>query len=94
MEHGRSDLHRIFTDVLKNAAPDQGPMLAWPVVCGPGVANRTKPMDFSGGVLRVQVPDKEWKAQLETLAGDYLKAYAMLTEVKRKVDRIEFIVGK
>jgi hypothetical protein len=31
---------------------------------------------------------------LESLAGDYLKAYAMLTEVKKKVERIEFIVGK
>jgi len=94
VEHGRSDLHRIFTDVLKNAAPDQGPILAWPIVCGPGVANRTQPIDFMSGVLRVRVPDREWQAQLEALAGDYLKAFAMLQEVKRKVERIEFIVGK
>jgi len=94
VEHGRSDLQRIFADVLKNASPDQGPLLAWPLVCGPGVANRTQPIDFAGGVLRVRVPDKEWKAQLEALAGDYLKAFAMLPEVKKKVERIEFIVGK
>ena len=91
MEHGRGDLHRLFTDALKNASPDEAPILAWPLVCGPGVANRTKPMDFHGGVLRIQVPDKEWQAQLESLSNDYLRAFATLVE-KKKVTRIEFVV--
>ena len=91
MEHGRSDLHRIFTEALKNASADQAPLLAWPLVCGPGVANRTRPMDFRSGVLRVEVPDKEWKSQLESLAADYLRAFNSLLE-KKKVERIEFMV--
>jgi hypothetical protein len=90
MEHGRGDLHRIFTEALKNASADQAPLLAWPLVCGPGVANRTRPMEFIGGVLRVEVPDKEWKSQLESLSGDYLRAFGTL--VKKKVERIEFVV--
>ena len=91
MEHGRNDLHKIFTDALKGASADQAPLLAWPLVCGPGVANRTRPMDFVCGVLRIQVPDKEWKAQLDSLIGDYLRAFGTLVD-KKKVERIEFIV--
>ena len=91
MEHGRGDLHRLFAETLKNASAEQAPLLAWPLVCGPGVANRTRPMDFVGGVLRIQVPDKEWKAQLESLTGDYLRAFGTLVE-KKKVERIEFVV--
>lgn len=91
MEHGRSDLQRLFAETLKNASADQAPLLAWPLVCGPGVANRTRPMDFVAGTLRIQVPDKEWKAQLESLASDYLRAFATLVQ-KKKVERIEFIV--
>jgi len=91
MEHGRGDLQKLFAEALKNATPDQAPLLAWPLVCGPGVANRTRPMDFQGGVLRVEVPDKEWKAQLEALVPDYLRAFATLVE-KKKVEKIEFIV--
>jgi hypothetical protein len=48
-------------------------------------------MDFAGGVLRVEVPDKEWKAQLESLVGDYLRAFATLVD-KKKVERIEFVL--
>lgn len=91
MEHGRGDLQKLFADVLKNATADQAPILAWPLVCGPAVSNRTKPMDFVSGVLRVQVPDQQWKAQLESLSSDYLRAYATLID-KKKVERIEFIV--
>ena len=91
MEHGRGDLHKLFSDALENASADEAPLLAWPLVCGPGVANRTRPMDFIGGVLRVQVPDKEWKAQLESLVDDYLRAFGTLLS-KKKVTKIEFIV--
>lgn len=91
MEHGRSELQRLFAETLKNASADQAPLLAWPLVCGPGVANRTRPMDFRGGVLRIQVPDKEWKAQLESLKADYLRAFGTLVD-KKKVEQIEFIV--
>jgi hypothetical protein len=91
LEHGRGDLQKLFAETLKNASDDQAPLLAWPLVCGPGVSNRTRPMDFVRGVLRVQVPDKEWKAQLESLVPDYLRAFATLVE-KKKVERIEFVV--
>src|SRR5438270_1632784 len=91
MEHGRGDLHKLFTEALKNATADEAPLMAWPLVCGAGVANRTRAMDFVGGVLRIEVPDQAWKAQLEALMSDYMRAFGTLVE-KKKVERIEFVV--
>jgi len=91
MEHSRGDLHRLFTEALKNATADEAPLLAWPLVCGAGVANRTRAMDFANGLLRIEVPDQAWKAQLEALKADYLRAFGTLV-IQKRVDQIEFIV--
>lgn len=90
MEHGRSDLQRIFSDALQNASSEQAAIFAWPVVCGASVANKTRALDFSRGVLRVQVPDGAWRTELETLTGDYVRALNAM--VVKKVSRIEFVV--
>jgi hypothetical protein len=90
MEHGRAELHKIFADALKNASAEHGPVLAWPLVCGGSVAKRTRAVGFHYGVLHVQVPDRQWRVELEALAGDYVRAINEL--VKKKVSRIEFIV--
>jgi hypothetical protein len=90
MEHGRSELHKIFADALKSASAEQIPVLAWPLVCGGSVARRTRAVSFHNGVLNVHVPDRQWRVELEALAGDYVRA---LNEVvQKKVLRIEFIV--
>ncbi len=90
MESNRSELSKIMGDALKNAPPDQAPVLVWPMVCGASVAQKTKALDFTRGVLRVQVPDKAWSAELESLAPDYLRAINEL--VSKKVSKIEFVV--
>lgn len=90
MEHGRSELHKIFADALKRASSEQIPVLAWPMVCGGSVARRTRAVSFHNGVLLVHVPDRQWRVELEALSGDYVRA---LNEVvKKKVLRIDFIV--
>ena len=90
MEHGRSELHKIFADALKNASAEQAPMLAWPMVCGGSVAKKTRAVGFQSGVLHVQVPDRQWRTELQELAADYVRALNEL--VKKKVSRIEFMV--
>ncbi len=90
MESSRSDLHKIMSEALRNAPADQAPMLAWPSVCGASVAKKTKALDFTRGVLRVQVPDKAWGTELEALSDDYVRAINEL--VTKKVSRIEFVV--
>jgi hypothetical protein len=66
--------------------------MAWPVVCGSAVAERTRALSFEGGVLRVEVAGLGWKAELQALAPRYL---AMINRYTTEtVHRIEFVVAR
>ena len=64
--------------------------MAWPVVCGSAVAERTQALTFVDGVLRVAVPDAGWKAELQGLAPRYLAVINKYT--LQAVRRIEFVI--
>ena len=64
--------------------------MAWPVVCGSAVAERTRALEFEDGVLRVAVPDVGWKAELQTLAPRYLVAINRYSN--QAIRRIDFVV--
>jgi hypothetical protein len=50
-------------------------------------------MDFADGILRVEVPDANWRAELKVLAPQYVAVINRY--VSESVKRIEFvIVGK
>ncbi len=66
--------------------------MAWPVVCGSAVAERTRALSFVDGLLRVAVPDAGWKSELQELAPRYLVAINKYT--LQAVSRIEFIVAR
>jgi hypothetical protein len=70
----------------------EAPLMAWPLVCGSAVAERTRALGFMDGVLRVAVPDAGWKAELQTLAPRYLAALNRYT--LQMVRRIEFVVTR
>ncbi len=93
MQHAVSGLAKIFTDLLRDAPPEEAVRLAWPVVCGAQVAARARPVDFSRGLLRVEVPDKTWRAQLVELERRYVGELCELLG-KDAVKRIEFVVSK
>ena len=80
MQHGRTALQKIMGELLDGAPANEAPFLAWPLVCGPGVAKRTRVLGFRGGVLRVEVPDVAWKNQLGSLAPKYLDAFGQITD--------------
>lgn len=66
--------------------------MAWPVVCGSAVAERTRALSFESGVLRVEVAGLGWKAELQALAPRYL---AMINRYTTEtVHRIEFVVAR
>lgn len=90
MEQASSGLAKIFRDLLEHAPPNEIPVIAWPVVCGEQVASRTRAISFTEGVLWVQVPDKEWKAQLMDLAHQYVAALNTLKG--GRVHRVEFLL--
>ena len=65
--------------------------MAWPVVCGSAVAERTRALSFEDGVLRVEVAEAGWKAELQALAPRYLATINRYTS--ETVRRIEFVVA-
>ena len=90
MEPAGTGLEKIVLGSLRRVPPDQAPLLAWPLVCGSVVADRTRALDFSGAVLRVEVPDAGWKREMQSLAPRYL---AMLNRYAgKKVERIDFVI--
>jgi len=65
-------------------------VVAWPLACGSAVAERTQAVSFVCGVLRIEVPDAGWRAELQHLAPRYLAA--LNRYAAESVERIEFIV--
>ena len=89
MEHAGTTLENIVGDSLRRSPRERAAVAAWPVACGHAVAERTRAIDFAAGILRVEVPDAGWCAELKTLAPQYL---AVLNRyVGGGVRRIEFV---
>lgn len=91
VEQAGSDLEKIVARSLRQVPPSQAPLMAWPVVCGSAVAERTRAVHFQDGVLRVEVADAGWKAELQALAPRYLAAINRYTS--QIVRRIEFVIA-
>ena len=91
MEPAGRGLDKVVAQSLRQAPPAEIPLLAWPVVCGSAVAERTRAFSFADGVLRVEVADSGWKTELQTLAPRYLSAINKYTVAP--VYKIEFVVA-
>jgi len=66
-------------------------LLAWPVVCGAAVAEKTKALSFVDGVLVVAVPDAAWRMQLQGMYQQYLAGLNQLAG--KQVQNISFVVA-
>jgi predicted nucleic acid-binding Zn ribbon protein len=91
MERATAGLQKIVSDALRRTPPEQAPLLAWPVACGTAVAERTRVLDYSQGVLRVEVPDSGWRSELQALAPQYVAVINRY--VAETVRRIEFVIS-
>jgi hypothetical protein len=90
MEQAGAGLEKIVLSSLRRVPRDEAPILAWPLVCGSKVAERTRALDLACSVLRVEVPDSGWKREMQSLAPRYL---AVLNRYAgQKVERIEFVI--
>ena len=85
-----ADLEKIVARSLRQVPPGQAPLLAWPVVCGSAVAERTRALSFLDGVLRVAVADAGWRSELQSLAPRYLASINRYTA--EPVRRIDFVI--
>jgi hypothetical protein len=90
VERAATRLESIVTKALHLAPPQESPLLAWPVACGSVVAERTRAVAFSAGILHVEVADPGWRRELLSLAPRYLAAVNRYSAVQ--VRRIEFVV--
>jgi len=91
LEQAGAGLDKIVADSLRRVPSAQAPLLAWPLVCGSVVAERTRAVEFSGGILRVEVADAGWKRELQALAPRYVGTLNQY--VQPTVQRIEFVIA-
>jgi hypothetical protein len=92
VEQASGGLERIVVSSLRRAPLSEAPLLAWPLVCGSVVAERTRAVEFANGILRVEVPDAGWKREMQSLAPRYLAA--LNRYAGQKIERIEFAIRK
>jgi hypothetical protein len=90
MEQAGASLERIVISSLRRVPQAEAPLLAWPLVCGSAVAERTRAVAFADAVLQVEVPDAGWKREMQSLAPRYLAA--LNRYAGQKVERIEFVI--
>ena len=90
MEQAGPGLEKIVVGSLRRVPPGQAPLLAWPLVCGSAVAERTRALSFADAVLRVEVPDAGWRREMQNLAPRYLAAINRYAG--QKVERIDFVI--
>lgn len=91
MERAATGLRKIVAEALAKAPPEESAVLAWPLVCGTAVADKTRALELAGGVLRIQVPDAGWRKQLHGFVPHYLNALNQIAG--GKVERIEFVLA-
>lgn len=83
-------LEKIVAGSLRRAPTGQAPLLAWPLACGSAVAARTTALSFEKSILRVEVPDAGWRAELRHLAPQYL---AVINRYSNSpISKIEFVI--
>lgn len=90
LEPARLGYHRIVADILRRAPAEDAVRIAWQLVSGSQVAQRTTALDLQDGVLQVRVPDLTWRTQLSDFVPQYL--VALNSMLGSKVQRIEFVL--
>jgi len=90
VEQAGGGLEKIVLSSLRRVPQGEAPLLAWPLVCGSVVAERTRALEFDRAVLRVEVPDAGWKREMQSLAPRYLAT--LNRYAGQKVERIEFVI--
>lgn len=91
MQSARHDLQTLAARVLKDAAPEDAVVLAWPLVCGSAVGERATARCFEQGKLYVSVPDRGWQSQLEAFSRHYMDRLSKISGVT--VNRIEYEIA-
>jgi predicted nucleic acid-binding Zn ribbon protein len=92
LEQAGAGLEKLVAQSLRQVPAAEVPVLAWPLVCGSAVAERSRALSFADGVLQVEVANAGWKSELQSLAPRYLAAINRYSA--EAVNRIEFVVAR
>jgi len=90
LNRASAGLETVIANALHRAPACESPLLAWPVACGSAVAERTRALRFSDGILQVEVADAGWRRELANLAPRYVALINKYSAIS--VKRIEFVV--
>jgi predicted nucleic acid-binding Zn ribbon protein len=90
MLRAKPTLEKIVAEQLRRAPEKERPLLAWGVVCGKTVAEKTNANAFSDGELQVIVPDRGWQKELASFLPQYIAGINRLVG-KDVVQRITFV---
>jgi Dna[CI] antecedent, DciA len=90
LNRASAGLETIVANAIHRAPVSESAVLAWPVACGSAVADRTRALSFSEGILQVEVADAGWRRELAHLAPRYLAVINKYSAAP--VKRIEFVV--
>jgi Dna[CI] antecedent, DciA len=90
LDRASAGLETVIAKALHRAPANQSALLAWPIACGSAVAERTRALSFSNGILRVEVADAGWRRELVNLAPRYLASINKYSAAS--IQRIEFVV--
>ena len=90
VEQAGAGLQKVVADSLRRLPEAEAPLIAWPLVCGSAVAERTQAVSFADGVLRVAVSDAGWQRELQALAPRYVATINRY--VGHRVQRLEFVL--
>jgi len=89
MEPARAGFHKIVADILRRAPVADAVGIAWGLVCGKTVAEKTEVLEFREGVLRVRVLDETWQTNLVPFVPRYMEL--LNTMLSQEVENIEFV---
>ena len=89
MLKAKPTLEKIVAEQLRRAPVNEQPLLAWAVICGKTVAEKTSAKSFSEGELQVMVPDRGWQKELASFVPQYIAGINRIVG-KAAVERIIF----
>jgi hypothetical protein len=73
------------------ASPGWRAVVAWPEVCGPTIAARTRALELKNGLLHVVVPTASWRHDLEFVKAELVERLRKKTQMR--IDDLRFSVG-
>ena len=92
MIRAKAALEKIVAEQLRRAPANEQPLLAWAVVCGKTVAEKTSATAFSDGELQVTVPDRGWQKELASFVPQYIAGINRVVG-KDVMHRITFVTA-